>query len=66
MTKKKAEEDLAPKACQQHACAIQTCIVRFDNKPDPVAHCRPYFDAYEACIERLEEAKANQIQIRQS
>ena len=50
------QEELAPRACQAAACAIQTCIVRFDSKKaDPVAHCRPYFDAYRACIEERQD-----------
>lgn len=53
----KNDEDLAPKECQKQACAIQTCIVKYNHKSDPVDFCRPYFAAYTACVEKRNEKK---------
>lgn len=54
------DKDLAPRECQKYACAIQTCIVRFDKKPDPVEFCRPHYHAYEDCIRKRNERLAAQ------
>ena len=51
------DEDLAPSECKKHACAIQTCIVKYNHMPDPVKHCQPYFTVYKACVQRRNEIK---------
>lgn len=49
-TDSKTHDDLAPLECQKHACAIQTCIAKYNHAPDPVQHCQPYFNYYKQCI----------------
>jgi hypothetical protein len=58
------DDELASKACQRQACAIQTCIVQYNSKPDPVQFCRPMFEKYEECVAKLKEQRCADKKLR--
>jgi hypothetical protein len=44
-----------PWQCKKQACAFQQCIAKHNYLTDPVTYCRPYYTAYETCIEQLNQ-----------
>jgi hypothetical protein len=47
-----SNQDLTPWQCKKQACGFQTCITKHNYMTDPIKHCRPYYLAYEECMEQ--------------
>lgn len=51
------DDDECIRACRKIACALQGCLERYKMLADPEKKCRPLFQNWHECCERVVERR---------